>query len=159
MIKFVSSMPEGDLYGFALTEGNLNRLEFNQEVIFFDFGYAGHPTLFGMIAYLPHYPTALDMLADIDSITGMALDVASDISEVVTPATLRFFPFAHEVMQRFRSTPFWAFDTSISIAKPGDRQMFFSGRTEQDIEEYFARHGFIGPETKRMAQGFGTPHK
>ena len=55
MFKFVSHLPEGNLYGFGLTETNLNRLEFNNEPIFFDFGYAGHPELFGLILYFRQF--------------------------------------------------------------------------------------------------------
>ena len=37
MIKFVAQLEQGNLYGFGFTDTNLNRLEFNDEPIFFCF--------------------------------------------------------------------------------------------------------------------------
>ncbi|MDX2215462.1 MAG: hypothetical protein SFY66_19520 [Oculatellaceae cyanobacterium bins.114] len=67
MIKFTAQKEDGGtLYGFGLSEANLNRLQFNDEPIFFDFGYANHPNLFGLIMYCHEYstPEAIAMARD-----------------------------------------------------------------------------------------------
>jgi hypothetical protein len=69
MFKFVSGLEQGNLYGFGLTEANLNRLEFNREPIFFDFGYANHPEIFGLILHTPEYKTPEDIAANIEELT------------------------------------------------------------------------------------------
>jgi hypothetical protein len=78
-----------------------------------------------------------------------------DAEDGVTPESLRFFPIARSVMQKFRSAPFWGFDVQVKITSPYDKQIFFAGRDEQDMEKYFQTHGLISPDTKRTYKGFG----
>ena len=146
-------MPEGKLYGFGLSEANLNRMEFNNEPIFFDFGYAGNSNLFGLILYLREFREPADIAASVDDIRIFCLPFF-DRERGVTPETLRVFPFARSIMQKFRDTPYWGFDTYIRIAHKSDMQMFFAGRDEKDIEQYLRGAGLISPETKRAYKGF-----
>lgn len=154
MIKFTAQSGEGaTIYGFGLTEANLNRLEFNKEPIFFDFGYAGHPELFGLISYLDQFEEPEYIAADINAAKESCIPFF-DSEHGVTPKTLHFFPIAQSVMQKFRSTPFWGCDTQIQITHPCDAQLIFAGRTEKEIEEYLQSAGFISPQTKRSYKGF-----
>lgn len=152
MIKAVAELgSDGWLYLFGLTEGNLNRMEFNREPIFFDFGYAGNPELFGLIHYFPEFDRPEDVKVEQLERFCQAL---IDLERGVTFETLRFFPLARSVMEKFRSTPFWGLNAHIEIAKSGDRQIFFAGKDEQAIEEYFVKAGLVTPRTKRTYKGF-----
>lgn len=157
MIKFVAELPQGQMYGFGLTEANLNRLEFNNEPIFFDFGYAGHPKLFGLFSYLGKYQEPIDIAENIDAARENWIPFF-DLERGITPETLRVFPIAWSIMEKFRSTPFWGFETQITIANPNDMQLIFSGRTGQEIEQYLQKGGLMGPQTKYSSRGFGKQH-
>jgi hypothetical protein len=153
LIKIVLDLDaDGVTYLFGLTETNLNRMEFNKEPIFFDFGYANHPELFALVHYFPEYdrPESINL----EAIAPFSLPFF-DSDRGVTPKTLRFFPIARSIMQKFRATPFWGFETKVAIAHPGDSQLFFAGRDEKAIEKYFQDAGLIAPETKRSTKGFG----
>ena len=158
MLKFIAAMPAGGrLYGFGLSEGNLNRLQFNQEPIFFDFGYDGKPELFGLILYMERFSTALELAADLAAVR-LRCQPFLDSDRGVTPASLRVFPFPQEVMERFRrfrDTPIWGFETKVQITDPKDCQIFFSGRTEQELAEMLREMGLVGKKTKRTHKGFG----
>lgn len=58
-------------------------------------------------------------------------------------------------MQKFREVPFWGFESQIEITNPQDKQLFFAGRTEQEIEDYLRGAGLIKPQTKQSYKGFG----
>lgn len=165
MIKFTADIiPLGTLYGFGLTEANLNRLEFNDKPIFFDFGYAGHPDLFGLIAYMGEYNTPEDIAANIDVLRFAYLNnkqgrnvpgqMLCPGNSLITPETMHFFPLAKSIIAKFRSTPFWGFNTQIAITHASDQQVFFAGRTEQEIEQYLQGTGLIDSQTKRTSKGF-----
>lgn len=152
MIKAIAELDSnGWLYLFGLTEGNLNRMEFNGEPIFFDFGYAGHLKLFGLIHYFPEFNRPEDI--KVEQLEGFC-QAFVDLERNVTFETLRFFPLARSVMEKFRSTPFWGLNAYIEIAHSGDRQIFFAGQDEKAIEDYFVRAGLITPQTKRTSRGF-----
>lgn len=160
MIKFVARLAQGsgNLYGFGLTESNLNRLEFNHEPIFFSFDYAGHPNLFGLIVYTGEFETPLDIAGSLETTAEAVVKYCVpffDEERGVTPETLRFFLIARSVMEQLRSTPFWGFDTEIEITNPADQQLFFAGRDSQDIESYLQKAGLISSRTKRTHKGFG----
>lgn len=138
---------------FGLTEGNLNRLQFNSEPIFFSFDYVGHPELFGLIVYLDEYATPEEVNADLERVKLHALPFLDD-AHGVTPETLRMFPIARSIMQEFRNTPYWAYKTAVPIWHPNDQQMFFAGKTEHDMAAYLEEAGLIGPTTKRTSKGF-----
>jgi len=36
-----------------------------------------------------------------------------------------------------------------------DVEVFLSGRTEQELEQYFVSKGLVSPKTKRTYKGFG----
>lgn len=100
MIKFVGNLPQGNMYGFGLTEANLNRMEFNNEFILFDFGYAEHPEIFGLILYLRQFKEPIDISNNIDTVLSYRTSFL-DSNRGVTSETLRFFPLAQSVMQKF----------------------------------------------------------
>ncbi|MBD2076364.1 hypothetical protein H6F86_21255 [Phormidium sp. FACHB-592] len=155
MIKFVADLQtEGRLYLFGLSEGNLNRLEFNNEPIFFSFGYVYHPELFGLILYMGEFENPADIAANSDEIELRCLPFFGE-RHGVTVDSLRVFPIARSVMQQFRSTPFWALQTKAEITNSNDIQMFFSGRTEQEIEQHLRTSGLVNSKTKRTSRGFG----
>jgi hypothetical protein len=153
MIKFVSHLDKGNLYGFGLTKDNLNRMEFNNEPLFFDFGYAGQPDLFGLILYLPEFEKPEDV--NVKAVAQYCIPFFN-LDRGVLPETLRVFPMVQSVIQQFRSVPYWALETKVEITNQHDIQMFFAGRDEQDIEEYFQRAGFLTAKTKRTTKGFGN---
>lgn len=154
MIKFTGDLQNGGtLYGFGLSEANLNRLEFNDEPIFFDFGYNGNPELFGLIFYLGEFKEPADIAANPDAVSQRCIPFLNE-RHGVTVETLRVFPVAKSIMQTFRSTPLWSFQAHIEITNPNDLQLFFSGRTEQELEQYFQNAGLIGSRTKRTYKGF-----
>jgi len=69
MLKFTAELQNsGTLYGFGLAEANLNRLEFNNEPIFFDFGYAKHPELFGLILYFDEFYEPVEIAENVDAV-------------------------------------------------------------------------------------------
>ncbi len=154
MIKFTASLQNGgNLYGFGLTETNLNRLEFNNEPIFFDFGYAGTPKLFGLILYFGEFEAPEQIAANVDVVKEQCIPFF-DETRGVTGETLRVFFLAKSVMQKMRNTPLWAFDAQIEITNPNDKQLIFAGRTEQELEEFFVQNGLARPRTKRTYKGF-----
>lgn len=153
MIKFLAELDEGTLYGFALTEANLNRMEFNREPIFFDFGYAGHPELFGLFIYFSQFKTPEDIVANFRVVEAQVTPFLNE-ERNVTPATLRIFPLAQCVFQQLRDQPFWSLDAEIKIAHPKDKQLIFAGPDEQSIEDHFREAGLITPQTKFMTKGF-----
>ncbi|MHC5859565.1 hypothetical protein [Nostoc sp.] len=154
MFKFISKLTHGNLYGFGLTEANLNRMEFNNEPIFFDFGYAGFPKLFGLILYTPEYKQPEDIAANVEAVKKLCIPFLN-LEQGVTPESLHFFPLASKVVNEFRSTPFWGYSTQVEITNPADQQIFFAGRDEQSIEGYFKKSGLISPQTQRTYKGFG----
>lgn len=155
MIKFTGGLQNGGtLYGFGLSESNLNRLEFNDEPIFFDFEYAEHPELFGLIFYMGEFKEPADIAANLDAVSQRCIPFL-DAKHGVTVETLRVFPISKSIMQTFRETPLWSFQAHIEIINPNDLQLFFSGRTEQELEQYFQNAGLVGSQTKRTYKGFG----
>lgn len=135
MIKFCALMDSGMLYGFGLTEANLNRMEFNKESIFFSFDYAGHPEIWALLLFLEEYGKAeeiIDGLQDVSLLGEQFLDEARG----VTPDTLRIFPFGREVMDKLRRMDYWAFGASVEIKHPDDQQLFFAGPDEKAIKRY-----------------------
>ncbi len=155
MIKFTASLkPQGTLYGFGLSEANLNRLEFNSEPIFFDFGYCDRPDLFGLILYLEVFKTPEDIANNLETVQLHCLPFINP-DRGVTTETLRVFPIARNIMAKFRRSPYWGFETSVEITNPHDKQMFFAGTTEQNIEQYLQNGGFLSVKTKRTFKGFG----
>jgi hypothetical protein len=154
MIKFVAKMTEGSMYGFGLTETNLNRMEFNQEPIFFDFGYTDHPELFGLILYMGECKEPEDIAANPEALEQRLVPFLN-VEHGVTLDTLLILPIAESVMQEFRSTPFWGFSAQIEITHPADQQLVFAGRDEKDIEQYLQKTGLVSPRTKRTSKGFG----
>lgn len=154
MIKFTGAMQNGGtLYGFGLSEGNLNRLEFNDEPIFFDFGYTGHPELFGLIFYMGEFGEPSDIAANPEEV-GKRCIPFFDEAHGVTVESLRVFPIAKSIMQTLRSIPMWSFQAHIEITNSNDMQLFFSGRTEQELEQFFREKGLISSKTKRTYKGF-----
>jgi hypothetical protein len=155
VIKFTALLQNGgNLYGFGLSEANLNRLEFNDEPIFFDFGYAGHPELFGLILYFGEFEEPAEIAANADAVNDHCIPFI-DEKRGVTAETLRVFPIAKRIMRELRGTPLWSFQAKIHITNPSDMQMFLSGRTEHELEQYFLEKGLISPQTKRTYKGFG----
>jgi hypothetical protein len=152
MIKFTGRIDKGGtLYGFGLSEANLNRLVFNREPIFFSFDYAGLPHLFGLILYFD-CPTPEEL--NLEVVQQACLPFLSP-EHGVTVNTLRVMALTKSIVDQFRATPFWQHSTKILIAHPEDVQMIFAGPDEQAIEEYMRDAGFIGPKTKRISKGFG----
>jgi hypothetical protein len=156
MFKFVSELPQGNFYGFGLPESDLNRMEFNRESLFFDFGYARRPDLFGLILFIPEFYYPSEITQNIDLVKRSCLPFL-DQARGVIPDTLRVFPIAKSVMAKFRESPYWGLQTQIEIAHPEDKQVFFSGPDEQAIENYLRQSGAITPQTKRTFRGFGLP--
>lgn len=155
MIKFTAPMQTGGtLYGFGLTEANLNRMQFNNEPIFFDFGYAGHPHLFGLVPFMSELSEPAEVPQRMDVVMRYCTPFL-DTDRGVIVRTLRVFPIVQSVMQTFRNKPFWGFETYIEITDPKDMQLFFAGRDEQDIEKYLQDAGLIDKSTKRTYKGFG----
>jgi hypothetical protein len=152
MIKFTGQMDNGGtLYGFGLSESNLNRLVFNQEPIFFSFDYAGHPHLFGLILYFD-CPTPEKL--GLEAVQHACLPFLSP-KHGVTVDTLRVMALTKSIVDQFRATPFWQHSTKILITHPEDIQTIFTGPDEQAIEEYMRGAGLVGPKTKRISKGFG----
>ena len=156
MIKFVAELiGEGHLYGFGLTEANLNRMQFNEEPIFFDFGYCGHPELFGLILYMDGFKEPEDIAANIEVLEQRLIPFLN-VEHGVTIDTLLVLPIAESIMQKFRTTPFWGFTTQTKITNPADQQLVFAGRDKKDIEQYLQKTGLVVPvpKTKRTPKGF-----
>jgi hypothetical protein len=156
MIKFTAKLQNGGiLYGFGLAEANLNRLEFNDEPIFFDFGYANYPELFGLIFYMSQFEEPAEIAENFDAVKERIVPFVNE-KHGVNGDTLRVFPIAKRIMRELR-TPLWSFQSRIEITNHNDMQMFFSGRTEQELEDYFQSKGLIRQQTKRTYKGFGRP--
>jgi hypothetical protein len=152
MIKFTGSIDDGGtLYGFGLTEANLNRLVFNQEPIFFDFGYAGLPHLFGLILYFD-CPAPEDL--SLETVQAAVIPFL-DSARGVTVNTLRLMALTKSIVDQFRAVPFWQHSTKIAIAHENDVEMIFSGPDEGAIEKYFVDTGLVTQKTKRTTKGFG----
>lgn len=129
------------MYGFGLTESDLNRLEFNREAIFFDFGYAGHPELFGLVFYLDvEYP--IEVIQNVEQIEQRCSSYLDPIKGI-TVDSLRVFPLVRSIVSKFRYTPYWAFETHIEITHPEDQQVFFAGRDERDIKHLIRSTGLV----------------
>jgi hypothetical protein len=155
MLKFTAELQNGgNLYGFGLSEANLNRLQFNDEPIFFDFGYAGHPKLFGLILYFGEFEQPEEIATNIDAVQRRCIPFISQ-EHGATGKTLRVFPMANSIVQKLRNTPFWAFETQNEITNSSDKQWFLAGRTEREIADFFVQSGFVKPQTKPTYKGFG----
>ena len=155
MLKVVAELQAGgSLYGFGLSETNLNRLEFNNEPIFWNFGYASHPKLFGLILYLGEFAEPEDIAANPDVVRDRCIPFLNEAYGVTTE-TLRIFPLSSRIMKELRGTPFGCFESYVAIAHPNDVQLFFSGRTEQELEQHFRDKGLITSQTKKSYKGFG----
>jgi hypothetical protein len=153
MIKTIAHKPDGGMvYMFGFSEANLNRMEFNREPIFFDFGYADRPDLFGLIHFFPGFKSPED--SDFREIEATAKATLNP-DRGVTMETLRFFVLGQKIMGEFRQTPFWGHETHVEIGHPNDSQILFAARTEEDVERYFVQNGLIGPKTARSCKGFG----
>lgn len=147
MIRFAANTVTGRLYGFGLTEANLNRLQFNREFIFIDFATMDTPGYFGLIVHQdvesPHQ-VDLDLL---QPFVAMVLDEKRG----VTVDSLRAFVLDSGTIAKLRKCQ--PFTTNVEISKPDDIQMFFWGRTEDEIK--LALADFIGPSTRKTRKGFG----
>lgn len=155
MLKCLAEIKDGgNLYMFGLPETNMNRLQFKNEPIFFDFGYAGNPKLFGLILYFEEFREIDEIMANPDAVKQRCLPFVSD-RHGVNGETLRVFPIAKRIMEELRATPYCYFQTQIEIAHPNDVQLFFSGRTEQEIEQRFREQGLITDQTKKTYKGVG----
>ncbi|MEH2135405.1 hypothetical protein [Nostoc sp.] len=153
MLKLTAKLKNsGTLYCFGLSETNLNRLEFNNEPIFFDFDYAGHSDLFGLILYFDEFKEPTEIAANPHAVERRCIPFLNE-KHNVTEKTLRVFPIAQNIMKTLRSKPLWSFQSKTQIANPDDIQLFLSARTEQELEQYFRREGFISPQTKEY-KGF-----
>lgn len=155
MIRFTADLQNsGTLYGFGLTETNLNRMQFNQEPIFFSFEYAGSPGLFGLILYMGQFNKPEDIkqnpLVVEEACTPFLLPERG-----VTFNSLRVFPIAQSVMEEFREKPFWSHQTRIEIGSKNDVQLFFAGPDEKSMSQFFQNAGLLSSKTKRMNKGFG----
>jgi hypothetical protein len=154
MIKItIPSRHGGTAFIFGLTEVNLNRLQFNQEPIFFDFGYIDRPDLYGLIFHVP----GVEKLSEVDPDILYQI-VAPFLSKTVTKSNLKVFAITEGIMARMRQTPFWGFKYAAQITAPQDSQLIFAASDNAAIERYFQEQGFIGPKTKRTVdlRGFGT---
>jgi hypothetical protein len=155
MIKFLANLQNGGtLYGFGLAETNLNRLEFNAEPIFFDFDYANCKQLFGLILYLDEFEEPAEISENIEALEKRCIPFLSKKYNV-TFDTLRVFPIAKRIMREMREKPLYSFQTKIKISSPNDIQIFFSGRTEHELEQFFLEKGLINSRTKRTHKRFG----
>ena len=154
MIKFVAQLEQGNLYGFGFTDTNLNRLEFNDEPIFFCFDYAGHPELFGLILYMGEFQNPIDLQQNMDALIPLR-NFFVNPTKGITTDTLLVFPIVRSVMQKFREKPFWALETHTMVTTPGDKQMFFCGTDDQTMTAYFREAGFITSQTRQTKKGFG----
>ena len=153
MIKLTADLDEGKFYFFGLTEANLNRMEFNNEPIFFDFGYVGHPELFGLIFFMGEFASPIEIAQNPEAVERYVTPFL-DECRGITFESIRVFPISQNIMRQLR-VRYWGSETAIAIAHPKDRQMFFAGRDELDIESYFRKAGLITKQTKRMSKGFG----
>ena len=154
MIKFLAALQNGGtLYGFGLAEANLNRLEFNNEPIFFDFEYANHPELFGLILYFDEFEEPIEIFENAEAVRQRCIPFVNK-EHGVNGDTLRVFPIAKRIMRELR-TPLWTFQAQVEVTNPNDIQLFLSGRTEQELEQYFVSKGLVSPQTKRTYKGFG----
>ncbi|HEY9764610.1 MAG TPA: hypothetical protein V6D07_18935 [Trichocoleus sp.] len=157
MIKFYAPMNKGELFGFGLSETNLNRMEFNGEDVFFSFDFAGHPDVYGLVIFVEEYNDAEEMAQNIDAIKERyCLNYLEDKELGLTSENLRIFCFTKNVMEKFRSTPYWGFETNIPIKSNNDMQIFFSGPDEKSIEKYLVSAGLTTVKPKRSPKGFGT---
>ncbi|MFN6538111.1 MAG: hypothetical protein RM021_017435 [Nostoc sp. EkiNYC01] len=154
MLKLLAELEGGgNLYLFGLPKTDLDRLQFNNEPIFFDFGYAGFPKLFGLILYFDSFEVPEEIDANIDAVKQSCLPFINE-KRGVTGETLLFFPIAKSIMTEFRSTPIWGFEHRLQVSHPNDMQFFFSGKTEEELLDYFRREGLITPQTKQTYKGF-----
>lgn len=138
MIKFLAPLTQGHLYGFGLVEAELNRLEYEREPIIFDFGFAKKPKIIGLIEYLPQFTTPEDIAANIDAVQKYCLRLRGRMNK-----NLRFFPISQGIMQTLRNKPYWGFECQVEIASPGDRQLLFAGKDEEEIKKYFEQGNFV----------------
>jgi hypothetical protein len=154
MLKAVASLKSGgNLYAFGLSESDLNRLQFYNESIFFDFSFARQPQLFGLIVYFWQFEKPEDVLVNFDIVNEKCTSFFNE-SRGVTADTLCVFPFARKTLSDIRATPFWALQTRVQITHPGDIQTFFSGQTEDAIEKHFRDAGWINSQTQQTYKGF-----
>ncbi len=156
MLKFKAELAQGGghLYVFAFSEANLNRLEFNREAIFFDFGYAGHPDLYGLIMYFGQFKDPAEVAENIDVIRQSCVQFV-DFNSNITVDTLRLFALPRSILEEFRETPYWGYNMKFEIGHPKDEQIFFSGPTEDAIEGYLKDSGLdFGP--RKPYPGFGN---
>lgn len=154
MIKAtIPSEHSGTIFIFGLTKVNLNRLQFNQEPIFFDFGYIDRPDLYGLIFHVP----GIENLSEVDP-NILHQSAAPFLSKTVTRSNLKVFAITEGVMTRMRKTDFWGFRYTAPITGPQDSQLIFAASDNAAIEQYFQEKRFIGPKTKRVVdlRGFGT---
>lgn len=159
MIKFVSRMEEGVLYGFGLTEANLNRLEFNGEPIIFSFDYADLPDIYGIFFFAPYARTPEEIAANPDLVTTYCESVLKENS--IPAIAVRAFPIATSIMAKFRETPYFGFPMNLPISNPQDQQLIFAGPDERAIERYLRESAGLTivktiHQTKRQGgKGFG----
>lgn len=154
MIKItIPNRHGGTVFIFGLTEVNLNRLQFNNEPILFDFGYIDRPDLYGLIFHVP----GVESLSEVDPEI-LHQSVAPFLSKTVTRSNLKVFAVTEGVVARMRQTPFWGFKYTAPITAPQDSQLIFAASDNAAIEQYFQEKGFIGPKTRRVVEprGFGT---
>lgn len=144
MIKFTAELGRGGhLFGFGLSETDLNRLEFNKEPIIFDFGYIDQPHLIGLILYMGQYEEPDDDITPTLDELKAATSPFLDNHQGITAETLRIFYIAHSILYQWRKTPFWGFETAVEITHPNDRQLFAAGRTDEEIIDYLVESGLL----------------
>ena len=153
MLKFVIRGKDRDTYGFGLSEANMNRLQFNHEPIFFDYAFAGTPNVYGLILCMYDFPEPEDIIACPEAVNHLAIPY---LNHRVTFDNLRVFPVCRSVTDKLKEDPTYCFAVDCPILKPGDRQVFFAGRTEEEMEQYFSDIGLITAKTKKYKpKGFG----
>lgn len=153
MIRFVTQLAQGRLYGFGLSEVSLNRLEFNNELIVFSFHYAGLPQLFGVILYMEMFKEPADIFQNPAIVASCCLPLL-DPERGITLDSLRAFPMAQSVMKKLREKPGYGLESHIEISKPGDKQVFLAGRDEEDIKKHIVDGGYIPTHYKNVGKGF-----
>lgn len=115
--------------------------------------YAGNPDLFGLILYFNEFSEPAEIAKNLNAVKLRCVPFLNK-EYGVTEETLRIFPIAARIMKELRATPRWCFQAHTEIDHPLDTQLFFSGRTEQELEQYFRDKGLIDERTKQGHKGF-----
>lgn len=143
MIKFLAHKPDGSkVFGFGFSETNMERLKFNREPIFFDFSDLDTPGYFGLVVYQDEF--------DEEELQNAAASILNP-SRGVTVETLRAFVLPESAYAQMLNG--LGFSLNVKIESPGDTEIFFAGKNEQQMQELL--QAFIGSKTKFTSKGFG----